>query len=567
MAINWNTQSAPTPTGINWTGSTTSPIPQQPQSAASQIWGALGNAGNTIKNTAIGALNTGIQGYNEAANAGNQITTKGISGIPSALAQLFEGGAGVAAGAIGVPLSTVAPVVKPTLGAGVTAAGNALANTPFLQAYGKDTVSLGNQQLAPERALQDIQNVDTIAGAGAAPESVVPGLGLLKSGATSLKGAIDSFGDEPPGGSAPVASTAKPVTDPNIIRGAQDWQKPAQVQMASFNAARDVLAKAPDTPQFLAEQGLSPYDHIENGRYSTEDAATALRDTAGKMSADGLRPSLQVADYSTPKTPVSEITSKTISDIKKTKGSTPGAVAQQVANAEKEGAILEQKYPNGMSLENMHDEKITYAGNGKYSPVGDPAVNNTASMNRAFGRVLAKQVETKAPADVPVGDLNKYLTKYYQAADYLDALNTKKAPVSTLQYIAHKGAQVMGAGVGHAIGGGLLGGVGGYMIGGALEHALENMTTPLRASFIRNLEITHPEVVNKLQSYIQNQQGVLPRLPAATDSSPIPMGPESNPVTPSVAPFAEKVVPTKENPLPRDPKTGRVMSQYKSTPR
>lgn len=508
MAISWNSQPTQTPTsGISWGNSAAPQTPaSQPQSGADQIWNLLSSAGNTIKNTAISGAQTIGQGIQEAQ-----------PGQGKGIGNLIGGVGKILGGATQVAFSPAAPVVNPTIGAGINFAGDALSNSTYLQGYGKDLANQApDQNNQPEEILGGIANYSSAAGAVAgAPElgKVIP---KIQSGVSSLKGAIDSFGDEPPGGSAPVASSAKPVTDPNIIRGAQDWQKPAQVQMAQFNKARDILSQSPDTPQFLAEQGLSPYDHIENGRYSTEDAATALRDTAGKMSADGLRPSLQVADYSTPKTPVSEITSKTISDIKKTKGSTPGAVAQQIANAEKEGAILEQKYPNGMSLENMHDEKITYAGNGKYSPVGDPAVNNTASMNRAFGRVLAKQVETKAPADVPVGDLNKYLSKYYQAADYLDALNTKKAPVSTLQYIAHKGAQVMGAGVGHAIGGGLLGGVGGYMIGGALEHALENMTTPLRASFIRNLEITHPEVVNKLQAYIQGQQGVNPGLPTPT---------------------------------------------------
>ena len=143
-----------------------------------------------------------------------------------------------------------------------------------------------------------------------------------------------------------------------------------------------------------------------------------------------------MADYSTPKTPVADVTKAAIEQVKSEKGVTAGDLNTAISNINKESAALKAKYPNGMSLTDMHDEKITYAQNGGYSPIKSASDNIKATANRNLGRALGGLVEKNAPENIPVEETNAYFTKYYKAADYLDTLNGKKAPVTTGQAIA-----------------------------------------------------------------------------------------------------------------------------------
>lgn len=357
--------------------------------------------------------------------------------------------------------------------------------------------------------------------------------------------------------------------DARIVKVADEWKAPTVPgkvsNPASFSKATAVLEYSPDTPNFLAEQGIHPANNIENGRYATADTADALRATAGQMSKDTLRPSLQQADYITPKTPVADLMSGALSNLSKDKNITEGDLATITKNIQKETALLQKKYPHGMSLAEMDDAKITYAKNGGYSPVKSALDNNTATANRALSSSLADMVQTKAPADLPVGDFKTYLSQYYKAADYLDQLNNKKAPVSLTQYLARRGSQVAGAVVGHGIGGGILGGVGGYLIGGAIEHAIENLTGPMRATFMKNLQITNPVAYTKVQEYLKNMTSGGTGVPRLNPPSAIQLPEAANAATKPVVGSGEstvKSVPAAQG-LPNE-KTGAPT--FKSTP-
>lgn len=415
----------------------------------------------------------------------------------------------------------------------------------------------------PSNYAQKVGQTATIVGLNALPFAgeAIP---KFKEAAGTIK---DSLTPKPPtpedvaARQAADAAQVKAETAVKVQRVADEWTKPTvpgkASNPASFNKATDVLATSPNTPTFLAEQKLSPAQHIENGRYATADSATALRDTAGKMSSDALRPSLQQADYITAKTPVAEVVKNAIAEARKDPNITPGSLETVIRNINKEGGALQRKFPDGMSLENMHDNKITYAKNGGYKPTSI-ADNNTATMNRNIASSLQRLVETKAPKDIPVEDFNKYMSQYYKAADYLDELNTKKAPVSLLQNVAHRAAQVVGAGVGHTVGGGILGGVGGYMIGGALEHALENLALPMRDAFLKNLKITKPEVYQKVVDFI-GQEDAARATRLALPEGAIQLGSEAD--TSGV-----KLIPAKKSLPTANPDTGRMQKTYTSTP-
>lgn len=486
------------------------------------------------------------------AEGGLDQIKEGLSGgEDGSLLKEGEAGLKVASGAASIISSPLAPVIKP-VGDVISWLGDKIGSTKAAQDFVTQHPDAAN---ALQRIATDASNAANVAGTVAGGAEAVEGASIPDKTPELPEGpqGPPDGGTDP--GAAALAAKVKGV--------ASEWEKPTTVPKATFNKARAVLAKDPSIPQFLAEQKLSPFQHVENGNYSTTDTAESLRDTAGQMSTEALRPSLQMADYSTPKTAIADIMDEATKQAEKDPNITADDKEAIDALLAKKGEALSRANPDGMSLTNMHDGKITYAKNGGYSPVKSAADNNGATANRAIASAMQKMVEDKAPEGVPVKAFNEYLSKYYKGADYLDALHTKKAPISVTQNVLHKVAEVAGAVVGHGVGGGVLGGVGGYMIGGALEHAVENLVGPARHSFLSNLEITNPEAFTKVQEYLQKQGsgGGMLRLKAPEDGhGVIRLGPSTEP-GPSVAPYAKK------NTLPvPDPKTGRMMRTYNSSP-
>lgn len=495
------------------------------------------NLWDFIASQAKAGFQQGEAGYQQALNAQNPV-------------DLLEGSAKLAAGVVNTVTAPLSPVLAP-VGKAVGAIADKISDIPAVQKFANS--SAGD---VTSRVAEDISNLDTIVG-GVAGVKGVPEAGAAITNRLKVT-PEESAAMDTAKVNAQSASTAAQVD-----KVATEWQKPAGVQTASFNKTRDALSVAPDSPKFLAQQGITPSSVVEDGRYATADAAQSLRDTAAKMSTDTLRPSLQMADYSTPKTPVTELTSNAIDALNKEKGITPGDKETITANIQKEASALQRKYPDGMSLTDMHDEKITYANNGGFHPLKSASDNNTATANRVYASALQKAVETKAPPGVPVKDFNSYLSKYYKAADYLDTLDTKKAPLSFGEKVRGAAIKYGSAAVAEHFGGGVVSAFAGYSVGKAIEHAIENLTPSMKSTFIRNLEVTNPEAFTKVQEYLKSQTSGntgTPRLPAATNRSPIPLAASKD--TASVAPYAAKTkLPTV------NPKTGRMQTTYTSSPK
>lgn len=489
-----------TVSGKTFFGGTVPPPPATAKPVTSSHIGQ--SAIESILDAAKGGLNQAISGYNLAAGAGNEIVRGGLGAVPSATAHVLEGGAAVGAGIINTAFSPLAPIVQPTIGAGINAAGEALSNTPLMQAYGHDTASLGTQQLGPERILNDILNVDTIA-QGAAALKVPEGIQRLSN---AVQERFKASGELPP--PRPPLNPAEPPTtsaDPQFKTIEEQWTRPTTVAGNTFKNARAVLEKDPSIPKFLVQEKIDPEMHITDGKYMTLDTAEALQETAGKLSVDGLRPSLQMADYSTPKTPLTEIATAAAKRGGSEYGVTAADAGTVASDISKEIAALQEKYHDGMSLTNMHDEGITYSKNGGYKPFASAADTNKAIANRALSSALKTAVEKKAPPSLPVHDFNSYLSTYYKAADYLTALNGRKAPLTLFQNIRGAALKFTGAGLGQTLGGGIVSSFAGYTIGKALEHALENMTNPVRTQFLNNLQHTNPEAFTRVTEYLQQQ--------------------------------------------------------------
>jgi hypothetical protein len=306
----------------------------------------------------------------------------------------------------------------------------------------------------------------------------------------------------------------------------------------------------------LVKNKINIADHIEDGKYNTLDTAKMLREDSGKASSEALRPSLVLADPSVPLTSVSDIITSAKSALSKSKYVLEEEKSIMTKKLDAVESALNKKFPSGMKLSELHDEKILRGTKTQRSPIGDVATNRNAQVNEVLRDTLQNMVENKAPKDIPVNDFNKVLTSQYKAADYLDQLHGKAKASGIFSKIAKTSAKVVGATLGGETGG-LLAGVGGYHLGGMIESLFENMPANTRALLLRNLEIENPEAFKSVESYMTNKGVELSQQKALPPASYIPMGEK----TPSES-FVKSMEPEKQ--VYRDPKTGKFQRGYTS---
>lgn len=386
-------------------------------------------------------------------------------------------------------------------------------NSPGVQNVVKIGTELANDPAVKE-GVGAVGNVADLGGTLAAVSGVGEGFGKLSE---SVKQLAQNLADN-------AAAGAK---DRALASAQAGWEKP--IDIPGHVKATDIATHAEDMgnhiPETLAKSGVGVDANVapDGKTYATDETAAQMRADAGKASREMLRPSLQQADAGVPKTPVQAIVDRSIADIKTSKGMTPDDIEAQISNAQAKGEALARKYPDGMSLTDMHDEKINYNSN-RYNPLGTRGDNNAAAADRSFGRSLGRTVEEKAPAGIPVKEFNAELQKQYQAADYLEALNGKRVPQSVLSKLANTIGKWTGARIGSSLGGGLLGGVAGYHIGGMVESLLEGIPREMRASVFNTLETSNPEAFNAIKDYMGAEkaaQATRLALPAPTEQTPI----------------------------------------------
>jgi hypothetical protein len=448
-----------------------------------------------------------------AATAGIDQIKQGASDITSGKETPIEGaesGLSVESGIASLISSPLAPLLKP-LGSAIKGAGSVgdalaylstkvgLMTTAQKAAYDAANAKFANSPTgnAVTRVATDTENAGNVSGTILGADQAVKAVpGAVKTVA-KIPAAIDKSLTPP--------ASAVSIADAHITAVAKDWEAPSKVNSAAYSKARGVLAKAPDTPTVLAKAGINPFAHVVDGKYETAETADALRETANKISTDVVRPSLHQADYTAPKTPATDLADAAKLQVESLPGVTAGDAAKIKGSIDTEIDALKQKYPEGMSLTNLHDEKINYSQNSGYNQFKSNADTNTALANKAISLTLKDAVEAGVPKDAPIKETNAYLSKLYSGADYLEALDGKKAPATTGQSVARFAAKFGGAALARHFTPGLgelVSSFAGYQIGKAVENVLENMTNAGRAEFLSNMQRTNPEVVTKLQAYL-----------------------------------------------------------------
>lgn len=302
-----------------------------------------------------------------------------------------------------------------------------------------------------------------------------------------------------------------------------------------------------DVGDIAVKSGITHDSIIDGNKYATRDTAEALRNDAAKTSHDLMRPALAEAEQGIPRVQLSDIRDKMISDIN-------SAPASQVTDADRKamirkvnaeygpGSPADLAHPDGYLLTDLHDSKIATSLKAKHNPFGTIADNITAKQNDYSSRAFRKVLEDVAPKELEIAKFNKELQGKFSTADYLDALDGKKAPKSIVQKAATLFGKALGAGAGSTFAGGL-GGVAGYHLGGVLVNGFEGMSNPVKTAVLRNLERTQPEIFKAFEDYYG--KAVIERLarlklPAASqvdinlqglrnESGAIPMGAPATP--------------------------------------
>lgn len=514
-----------------------------------------------VTNTSQNPLLSGLEAGSDAASAIGNVTADVVPGGKAALQALGKivGAAISSSGNVGGTLADASEAIGL-----MTPAERARYDANNAEFAGSKVGTAVEQLAEGTGAASNIAG--TILGAGQGANIADSAVGKIQDVGTAVKNAVVQPAKQTADVIANQVKAALPPATPEeaLAQVEQDWTRPVEMPGPRFNKLQDVVAQNPnlDIPNFLATHDIAPYDHIDEQYYSTDSVANKLRSTAGQLSKTILRPSLQMADYSTPPTPVSQITNSATENVLHTPEVTADDQEAATRIVQEKAAALQRKYPNGMSLTDMHDEKINYQANGGYKPTASAADNLGAVANRVIGNTLASMVEEKAPDNLPVGEFNQSLAQYYKAADYLDALDGKKAPVSPITQAVRYGARALGATIGaHIPGGSLVSDFIGYQVAKYAELQLENMTGPMRAMYLKNLEITNPAAFAQVGEYLKNAQAgnpATPQLPPATNETPIPMGPDSTP-----QPVAYDA--NRSNPPGRNPDTGQMKRVYTSS--
>lgn len=188
------------------------PAQQTAKSTGSQLPNAS-NYGSDVANAAEGGANQIEQGIQEAKPDGT-----------GNVGNLVEGVGKVLGGAAQAVTSPIAPILKP-VGDAINKAGDALADTPYMQAYGKDTASLpADQPTAPERVAGTIANYANAAGIVGGSEGVVRNLpetiAKAKSGVDSVKTAVQGTPESQAAAKATAAATKQAALTKQAVQDA-----------------------------------------------------------------------------------------------------------------------------------------------------------------------------------------------------------------------------------------------------------------------------------------------------------------------------------------------------------
>lgn len=445
---------------------------------------------------------------------GIQTAALGVSEAPLAAGALFGAGASLEQGN---SLLSAQTAVDAALGA---AGGKVLdwVGKPLLNAAGKvvgtitpkviKDVTAGGADVIRKFAADHQLLGGVVAKPAAAFEKTLQGVdkginaGIDKTAAGLKKTAAEQF----PGFNAADHYTA--INQKDLLR-------PTTVNEPRFGKAQAIYADAQgrkiDLGKVATDQGIIHDKIAEGGKYNTTDVVDNLRQGNYRASKTLLRPALKASEPGVALVPISDVRTAMVDRINKLPATEVDAeerakMIQQVTKRYADNSPEAKAHPNGYSLTDLTDNRITQQGKGKFIPgVSDPATTLAAKRARAEAQAFSTLFDIAAPNDLPAKAFKNELEKNFILADYLESLHGKKVP----QGITQKAVRLFGRGLGGVLGS-KVGGFPGFLVGSRggdmIFNSFETMPNPVKIAVLQSVKHSDPAVYKALTEYIGKQE-------------------------------------------------------------
>lgn len=290
----------------------------------------------------------------------------------------------------------------------------------------------------------------------------------------------------------------------------KDLIKPTTVPGTTYREAtniyKDAKNRGVELGKVASDNKIYTTDLQVDGKWTTQDAVSALRKETMGISHDLIRPALEIAEPGVERIPLSKIKEDMIANIKNIpKTHITDAERQKlisnITNEFSPGSAADIAHPNGYSLTDLHDNKISTSNNVIYKTLAPTIQDNLSNTYyKTQSKVFKKLLEKTAPPELKIDLLNKEFEKRFILADYLEKLNGKKVPTSLFQKAAKTGGKIAGATLGGSTGN-IFGAFGGYHAGALAMDTFINASNPVKTAYLRSIEKTQPEIFQAFKDY------------------------------------------------------------------
>lgn len=455
------------------------------------------------------------------------LTTPG--GITNTLAQTLLGmGAGKALDLVGKPLLNAAGKVIGTI-------------TPKtlqdVAAKGSEAVSnfMAHHEILPAGAKEAVAKIPKAA------QSFDEGVGrLFKGGGDTVTGVVTS---QYPGLSKDNIAKHYEKIETDRLMQPTKMSGPTFKEATAVNT--DALKRGIDLQKLAQDNKIYASDHVVDGKFSTADTVSALRDEAMNGGKEILRPALAAADPSVQAIPLSEVRNQMIARINKIPDARLSPeqklkFAQNIAKEYGPGSVTAASHPNGYNLTNLYDAKLQTSSNlYKGNTLQSISDSLTAQQKQLESQVFGDLLKKTAPKELGLDKYFKAQEGKFVLSNYLESLNGKKAPQSLFQRALKKTAQLGGATTGANIGG-PFGMFSGYQFGGIMADTFSNASNPVKIAFLKSIGKTEPEIYSIMKQFTndaniaKSMRQALPGAGGTTAASPTLFATPKGKITPIV---------------------------------
>lgn len=290
--------------------------------------------------------------------------------------------------------------------------------------------------------------------------------------------------------------------------------------------ATDATRRGVDLRKLAADNKVYASDHVVDGRFATQDTVNALRDEAMSGGKEILRPALAAADPSVQAVPLYEIRNQMMAKLSKIPDAKLSPeqklkFAQNIAKEYGPGSVTAASHPNGYNLTGLYDAKLQ-TSSGLYKGPKSGGVQSisdslTSQQKQLESQVFADLLKRNAPKELGLDKYFKAQEGRFVLADYLESLNTRKAPQSLFQRAIKKTSQLAGATTGANVGG-PFGMFSGYQFGGIMADTFSSASNPVKIAFLKSIGKTEPEIYAIMKQFTSDAniaKGMRQALPGA----------------------------------------------------